>query len=60
MTHKSIQKPVPDLTKQWQVMLLIIILPFDTSVSIFLIILHYKFVSSRNTVCGPQGWEFDL
>ena len=35
VTYKSIQKPVPDLNKQWQVVLLIIILLFDTFVLFF-------------------------
>ena len=59
VTYKWIQKPgqiLPNLTKQWQVVFVITILPFNTSV----LILHYKFVSTRITICGPQGWEFDL
>ena len=60
VTYKLIQKPVPDLNKQWQVVLLIIMLPFDTSVLFFLIILHYKFVSTKHTICVAQGWKFDL
>ena len=37
VTYKSTQKPVPDqlINKQWQVVLLIIILPFDTCVLFF-------------------------